>query len=34
MIEDTKEAFGHKCAVAVRFSADGSGSGDGIIDNE
>ncbi|MHC4074052.1 MAG: oxidoreductase, partial [Planctomycetota bacterium] len=34
MIEDTKEAVGHKCAVAVRFSADGSGSGDGIIDNE
>ncbi len=34
MIEDTKEAVGHKCAVAVRFSADDSGSGDGIIDNE
>ena len=34
MIEDTKAAVGHKCAVAVRFSADGSGSGDGTIDNE
>jgi dimethylamine/trimethylamine dehydrogenase len=34
MIEDTKAAVGHKCAVAVRFSADGSGSGGGIIDNE
>ncbi|CAB1076317.1 Histamine dehydrogenase [Olavius algarvensis Delta 1 endosymbiont] len=33
MIEDTLAAVGHKCAVAVRFSADGSGSGDGIIDN-
>ncbi|UCF80848.1 MAG: NADH:flavin oxidoreductase, partial [Acidobacteriota bacterium] len=30
MIEDTKEAVGHKCAVAVRFSADG----DGHIDND
>ncbi len=34
MIEDTKAAVGHRCAVAVRFSADGSGSGNGIIDNE
>ena len=34
MIEDTKAAVGHKCAVAMRFSADGSGSGAGIIDNE
>jgi len=34
MIEDTKAAVGHQCAVAVRFSADGSGSGNGIIDNE
>jgi len=34
MIEDTKEAVGHKCAVAVRFSADGSGSSNGVIDNE
>lgn len=34
MIEDTKEAVGHRCAVAVRFSADGSGSGNGTIDNE
>ena len=34
MIEDTKSAVGHKCAVAVRFSADGSGSGGGIIDSE
>ncbi|MEE8415935.1 MAG: FAD-dependent oxidoreductase [Desulfobacterales bacterium] len=32
MIEDTKEAVGHRCAVAVRFSADGSGNG--TIDNE
>ena len=34
MIEDTKAAVGDKCAVAVRFSADGSGSGGGIIDSE
>ncbi len=34
MIEDTKAAVGHQCAVAVRFSADGSGSGNGTIDNE
>ena len=34
MIEDTKAAVGDKCAVAVRFSADGSGSGGGIIDND
>ena len=34
MIEDTKAAVGDKCAVAVRFSADGSGSGDGIIDSD
>jgi dimethylamine/trimethylamine dehydrogenase len=34
MIEDTKAAVGHKCAVAVRFSADGSGSGGGVIDND
>ena len=34
MIEDTKAAVGDKCAVAVRFSADGSGSEDGIIDND
>ena len=34
MIEDTKNAVGHKCAVAVRFSADGDGSGGGIIDSE
>ena len=33
MIEDTKAAVGHKCAVAVRFSADSSGSGHGLIDN-
>lgn len=34
MIEDTKGAVGHKCAVAVRFSADGGGSTNGVIDNE
>ena len=34
LIEDTKTAVGHKCAVAVRFSADGEGSGGGIIDSE
>jgi dimethylamine/trimethylamine dehydrogenase len=34
MIEDTKAAVGDKCAVAVRFSADGDGSGGGIIDSE
>jgi dimethylamine/trimethylamine dehydrogenase len=34
MIEDTKEAVGHKCAVAVRFSADGGGSTNGVIDND
>lgn len=34
MIEDTKSAVGHRCAVAVRFSADGSGNENGIIDNE
>ena len=34
MIEDTKAAVGHKCAVAVRFSADGEGSGGGIIDSQ
>jgi dimethylamine/trimethylamine dehydrogenase len=34
MIEDTKAAVGGKCAVAVRFSADGSGSEGGIIDND
>jgi len=34
MIEDTKAAVGHQCAVAVRFSADGGDSGNGIIDNE
>ena len=34
MIEDTTAAVGDKCAVAVRFSADGSGSGGGIIDSE
>lgn len=33
MIEDTKAAVGHKCAVAVRFSADGSGSGAGRIES-
>jgi dimethylamine/trimethylamine dehydrogenase len=33
MIMDTKDAVGHKCAVAVRFSADGDYSGDGVIDN-
>jgi len=33
MIEETKAAVGHRCAVAVRFSADGSGSADGVIDN-
>lgn len=33
MIADTKNAVGDRCAVAVRFSADGSGSGNGIIDN-
>ena len=27
-------AVGDKCAIAVRFSADGSGSGDGIIDSD
>jgi len=34
MIEDTKAAVGDKCAVAVRFSADGSGSEDGKIDSD
>ena len=34
MIKDTKAAVGHKCAVAVRFSADSSASGAGIIDND
>jgi len=34
MIEDTKAVVGHRCAVAVRFSADGSGSGDGVIDSD
>jgi dimethylamine/trimethylamine dehydrogenase len=34
MIEDTKETVGHRCAVAVRFSADGGGSTNGVIDNE
>lgn len=34
MIEDTKAAVGHRCAVAVRFSADGSGSQDGRIDSD
>jgi dimethylamine/trimethylamine dehydrogenase len=34
MIEDTKAAVGHKCAVAVRFSADGNGNGAGTIDSE
>jgi dimethylamine/trimethylamine dehydrogenase len=34
MIEDTKAAVGDKCAVAVRFSADGSGSGAGRIDSD
>jgi len=34
MIEDTKAAVGDKCAIAVRFSADGSGSGDGIIESD
>jgi dimethylamine/trimethylamine dehydrogenase len=34
LIEDTKAAVGHQCAVAVRFSADGSGSVGGIIDSE
>lgn len=33
MITDTKDAVGDRCAVAVRFSADGSGSGNGFIDN-
>jgi len=33
MIEETKAGVGHKCAVAVRFSADGSGSGNGLVDN-
>ncbi|MDM8543657.1 FAD-dependent oxidoreductase [Desulfococcaceae bacterium HSG9] len=33
LIEDTKEAVGHRCAVAVRFSADGAGSANGTIDN-
>ncbi len=33
MIMDTKDAVGDRCAVAVRFSADGSESGNGIIDN-
>lgn len=33
MIEDTKAAVGHRCAVAVRFSADGDGSKNGMIDN-
>jgi len=33
MIEDTREAVGHKCAVAVRFSADGGGT-NGVIDNK
>ena len=33
MIEDTKETVGHRCAVAVRFSADGGGT-NGVIDND
>lgn len=33
LIMDTKDAVGDRCAVAVRFSADGSGSGNGIIEN-
>ena len=33
MIEDTKAAVGHRCGVAVRFSADGDGSGNGMINN-
>ncbi|MBW2514612.1 MAG: NADH:flavin oxidoreductase, partial [Deltaproteobacteria bacterium] len=33
MITDTKDAVGDRCAVAVRFSADDSGSGNGFIDN-
>ena len=34
MIEDTKETVGHRCAVAVRFSADGGGGTNGVIDND
>jgi dimethylamine/trimethylamine dehydrogenase len=30
IIEDTKEAVGDKCAVAVRFSAEEGGGGDGV----
>jgi len=31
MIEDTRDAVGHKCAVAVRFSADSGTSPDGCL---
>jgi dimethylamine/trimethylamine dehydrogenase len=34
MIEDTKAAVGHRCAIAVRFSADGSRSTEGFIDSD
>lgn len=34
MIEDTKEAAGDDCAVAVRIAADGEGSLNGAIDNQ
>ncbi|MDH3595608.1 MAG: FAD-dependent oxidoreductase [Rhodospirillales bacterium] len=30
LIEDTKDAVGHACAVAVRFSADDGGGEDGV----
>ena len=30
LIEDTKEAVGDKCAVAVRFSAEQGGAEDGV----
>ena len=30
LIEDTKEAVGDRCAVAVRFSAEEGGGGDGV----
>ncbi|MBW2611344.1 MAG: FAD-dependent oxidoreductase [Deltaproteobacteria bacterium] len=33
LIEETKAAVGERCAVAVRFSADGPGSDGDVIDN-
>ncbi len=32
LIQDTKEAIGDRCAIAVRFSADGGGE-DGVVNN-